>query len=122
MVPFPCLTQQGRDDYGLSPTERPCGTSAAEGAPCACLATATVLQACAGDGEGHAELPGDLGGAERRCAAGCLLSAATGGSAAAEDASAGGPGCHRRREPAKRACSALDKSKVQCSIEPKRHW
>jgi len=72
-----------------------------------------VLQACAGEGEGHAEPPGDLGGAERHCAAGCLLSAATGGSAAAEDAGVGGPGRHQRQEAAKQACGALDKKEVQ---------
>ena len=66
MVPFPCLTQQGRDDHGLSSTERPCGTSAAENVLCARQAMATVRQACAGNGDGHAERWGDLGGAKRR--------------------------------------------------------
>ena len=68
-----------------------------------------MLHACAGKGDGHAELPGGLGGAERHYAAGCPLSAATGGSATAEDAGAGGPGCHRRQEGAKCACGAPDK-------------
>ena len=66
MVPFPCLTQQGRDDHGLSSTERPCGTSAAENALCARQATATVRQACVGSGDGHAECGDGLGGAKRR--------------------------------------------------------
>ena len=47
-MPSQCPTQQGREDYGLSSTERPHGTSAAENALCACQATATVLHACAG--------------------------------------------------------------------------
>ena len=47
-MPFPCPTQHGRVGYGLSSTERPHGTSAAENALCACQATATVLHACAG--------------------------------------------------------------------------
>ena len=47
-MPSQCPTQQGREDYGLSSTERPHGTSAAENALYACQATATVLHACAG--------------------------------------------------------------------------
>ena len=47
-MPFQCPTQQGRGVYGLSSTERPHGTSAAENALCVCQATATVLHACAG--------------------------------------------------------------------------
>ena len=77
------------------------GPSAAENALCACQATVTVLHACAGKGDGHAELPGGLGGAERRCVVGCLLSAATGDPDAVEDAGEGGPACHRRQEEAK---------------------
>ena len=74
-----------------------------------------MLHACAGKGDGHAELPGGLGGAERRYAAGCPLSAATGGSAAAEDAGAGGLVCHRRQEGAKRACGAPDREEGPCT-------
>ena len=62
-------------------------------------------------GDGHAELPGGLGGAEWCCAVGCLLSAATGGPDAAEDAGEGGPACHRRQEEAKCACGAPDRRK-----------
>ena len=47
-MPFQCLTQRGSGGYGLSSTERPNGTSAAESAPRTCQATATVLHACAG--------------------------------------------------------------------------
>ena len=47
-MPFLCPTQHGRGGYGLSSTERPHGTSAAENALCACQAMATVLHACAG--------------------------------------------------------------------------
>ena len=36
------------EDYGLSSTERPHGTSAAENALCTCQDMATVLHACAG--------------------------------------------------------------------------
>ena len=46
-MPFQCPTQRGRGGYGLSSTERPHGTSAAENALCVCQATATVLHACA---------------------------------------------------------------------------
>ena len=66
MVPFPCLTQQGREGYGLSPTEWPRDTSAAENALCARQASVTMRQACAGSGDGHAERWSDLGGAKRR--------------------------------------------------------
>ena len=104
MVPFPHLTQQGRESYGRSSTERPRGTSAAKIALCARQATATVRQACAGTGGGHAERWGDLGGAKRRRAAGLLLSAATGGAVAVAVAGAVGPGRHRRPEAAKRPC------------------
>ena len=75
-----------------------------------------MLQACAGKGDGHAELPGGLGGAERRCAVGCLLSAATGDPDAVEDAGEGGPACHRRQEPAKRACGAPDREEGLCAM------
>ena len=47
-MPFQCPTQHGRGGYGLSSTEWPHGTSAAEKALCACQATATVPHACAG--------------------------------------------------------------------------
>ena len=47
-MPFQCPTQHGRGGYGLSSTERPHGTSAAENALCACQATVTVPHACAG--------------------------------------------------------------------------
>ena len=47
-MPSQCPTQQGREDYGLSSTERQHGPSAAENTLCACQATATVLHACAG--------------------------------------------------------------------------
>ena len=61
--------------------------------------------------QGHAESQGALGGAERRSAMVCLLSAATGGPDAAEDAGEGGPACHRRQEEAKCACGAPDSRK-----------
>ena len=48
LVPSQCPTQQGREDYGLSSTERPHGASAAENALCACQATTTVPHACTG--------------------------------------------------------------------------
>ena len=60
-------------------------------------------------GDGHAELLGGLGGAERRYAAGCPLVGCYGGFAAARHAGTGGPGCHRCPERAKRACGAPDK-------------
>ena len=44
-----------------------------------------------------------------------LHSAATGGSAAAEDAGADGPGCCRRQEPAKCVCGALDREEGLCA-------
>ena len=59
--------------------------------------------------QGHAESQGALGGAEWRSAVVCLLSAATGGPDAAEDAGEGGPACHRRQEGSTHACEALDK-------------
>ena len=61
--------------------------------------------------QGHAESQGALGGAERRSVVVCLLSAATGGPDAAEDAGEGGPACHRRQEEAKCACGAPDSRK-----------
>ena len=85
----------------MSLTERPCGTSAAETALCACQAVATACQACAGCGEGHAVNWGGLGGAKRRGAAALRLSAATGGAVAVAAAGAVGPGRHRRPEAAK---------------------
>ena len=39
----------------------------------------------------------------------CLLSAATGGPDAAEDAGEGGPACYRRQEGSTHACEAPDK-------------
>ena len=60
-------------------------------------------------GGGHAEPPGRLGGAERRCAAVLLPVGRYGATAAARHAGAGGPGRHRRQEGAKRACEAPDK-------------
>ena len=113
MVPFQGPAQHGREVYGLPLTERPHGLSAAENALCARQATATVLQACAGSGEGHVERWGDLGGAKRRRAAGCFLPAATGGSVAVEVAGVVGPRRHRRSEAAKQAYGVLDKQEVQ---------
>ena len=52
-----------------------------------------------------------MGGAERRSAVVCLLSAATGGPDAVEDAGEGGPACHQRQEEAKCACGAPDSRK-----------
>ena len=60
-------------------------------------------------GEGHAEPPEDLGGAERRCAAVLLPVGRYGESAAARHTGAGGPGRHRRQGRAKCACEASDK-------------
>ena len=60
-------------------------------------------------GGGHAEPPGRLGGAERRCAAVLPPVIRYDGAAAAKHAGAGGPGRHRRQEGAKRACEAPDK-------------
>ena len=64
---------------------------------------------CALARQGHAESQGALGGAERRSAMVCLLSATTGGPDAAEDAGEGGPECHRRQEGSTHACEAPDK-------------
>ena len=50
-----------------------------------------------------------LGGAERRSAVVCLLSAATGGPDASEDAGEGGPARHQRQEGSTHACEAPDK-------------
>ena len=61
--------------------------------------------------QGHAESQGALGGAERRSAVVCLLSAATGGPDAAEDASEGEPARYRRQEGSMHACAASDKRK-----------
>ena len=47
-MPFQRPTQHGWGGYGLSSTERPHNTSAAENALCACQATATLLHVCAG--------------------------------------------------------------------------
>ena len=52
-----------------------------------------------------------MGGAERRSAVVCLLSAATGGLDAAEDAGEGGPARYRRQEGSTHACEASDKRK-----------
>ena len=60
-------------------------------------------------GDGHAELPGGLAGAERCSAAVLSLVGRYSGSAAAGHAGAGGPGRHRRQEGAKRACGAPNK-------------
>ena len=60
-------------------------------------------------GGGHAEPPGRLGGAERRCAAVLLAVGRYGATAAARHAGAGRPGRHRCQEGAKRACEAPDK-------------
>ena len=60
-------------------------------------------------GDGHVELPGGLGGAERCSAAVLPPVGCYGGSAAAKHAGAGGPGRHRRQERAKRLCEAPDK-------------
>ena len=50
-----------------------------------------------------------MGGAERRSAVVCLLSAATGGPDAAEDAGEGEPARYRRQEGSTHVCEALDK-------------
>ena len=60
-------------------------------------------------GNGHAELPGGLGGAEWRYAAVLLAIGRDGGSAATKHAGAGGPGRHRCQGRAKCACEASDK-------------
>ena len=52
-----------------------------------------------------------MGGVERRSAVVCLLSAATGGPDAAEDADEGGPACYQRQEGSTHACEASDKRK-----------
>ena len=52
-----------------------------------------------------------MGGTERRSAVGCLLSAATGGPDAAEDADEGEPARYRRQEGSTHACAASDKRK-----------
>ena len=52
-----------------------------------------------------------MGGAERRSAVVCLLSAATGGPDAAEDAGEGEPARYRRQEGSTHACAASDKRK-----------
>ena len=69
-----------------------------DGAACVCW-----------QGDGHAELSGGLGGAERRYAAVLSPVGRYGGSAAAKHAGAGGPGRHRRQGRAKCACEASDK-------------
>ena len=66
-------------------------------------------------GDGHAELPGGLGGAEWRNAIVLLPVGRYGGSAAARHAGAGRPGCHRRQERAKRACGAPDREEEPCA-------
>ena len=50
-----------------------------------------------------------MGGAERHSAVVCLLSAATGGPDAAEDAGEGEPARYRRQEGSTHACEASDK-------------
>ena len=50
-----------------------------------------------------------MGGAERRSAVVCLLSAATGGPDAAEDTGEGEPARYRRQEGSTHACEAPDK-------------
>ena len=50
-----------------------------------------------------------MGGAERRSAVVCLLSAATGGPDAAEDAGEGELACYRRQEGSTHVCAASDK-------------
>ena len=62
-------------------------------------------------GDGHAELSGGLGGAERRYAVVLSPVGRYGGSATARHAGAGGPGCHRRQERANCVCGAPDKKK-----------
>ena len=80
-----------------SSTERGgAGPSAAGSMLCACRATATMLHACAGEENGHAESPGGLGGAEQRYAAVLLPVGRYGDTAAAKHAGAGGPGRHQR--------------------------
>ena len=52
-----------------------------------------------------------MGGAEQRSAVVCLLSAATGGPDAAEDAGEGRPARYRHQEGSTHACEASDKRK-----------
>ena len=84
------------------------GPSAVESVPSACRATATVQRgvlACMRP-HGATRRIGRRRTALSRRSAPCQR---YGGSAAARHAGAGGPGCHRRQEGAKRACGAPDK-------------
>ena len=76
-MPFQCPTQHGRGGYGLSSTERPHGTSAAENALCACQATATVPHACAGKEMATRSYQEDWTAPNGVMPQGCPLSAAT---------------------------------------------
>ena len=104
------------------PTEQACDTSAAGSAPCACQATATVLHACAGKGDGHAELSGGLGGAERCYAAGCPLSTAMGGSVARKTPAQAGQGAtDAKNEPSARVALRTGRrsraQRARCTVD-----
>ena len=91
------------------------GPSAAEGAPCACRATVTVLRGCAGMHEATWRAR-EQWAAQNSVTGRCWLRlAATGGSATAEAAGIGDARRHRRLRPSKRACGALVKEKGPCA-------
>ena len=74
-----------------------------------CRATATVARACASMHEATRRAEGRWAAPNGVEPPFRPLSAATGGPDAAEDASEGGPVCHRRQEGSKHACEAPDK-------------
>ena len=61
-----------------------------------------------------------MGGAERRSAVVCLLSAATGGPHAAEDAGEGEPARYRRQEGSTHACEAREGLRGTCQVHCER--
>jgi len=96
--------------FGVSSTERGgAGPSAAGSASCACR----PWWRCHGRALARMRPRGEQRG-DGRCGTAlsrrsCPLSAATGGTNAAEDAGEGGPACHRRQEGSTHACEAPDK-------------
>ena len=91
------------------------GPSTAEGMPCACRATATVLRGCAGMHEATRRAREQWAAQNGVASRSRLHSAATGGPATAEAAGVEDARCHRRLRPSKRACGALYKKEQQCA-------
>ena len=100
----------------MDSTERgSAGPSAAEGAPCAWRATATVPRGCAGMHEAT-QRARERWAAQNSVTGRCWLRlAATGGSATAEAAGAGDARRHRRLCTSKRPCGALARGKRMCA-------